>query len=315
MNHTVERIPVATMVNGSELALTIHTFRGGDGPVVGLSAAIHGDEPIGTEVLRRLATLLRQPDAGLRGTVRMLPVGNPLAYETNTRHTPLDHVNLNRVFPGDPDGWLTEQLAAKIAQHFLVDLDAYVDFHAGGAYSVVDYVFMTDAPELSRAFGTRLLYTPKIPYPNTTATIAAERGIPGVTVELGGGLYQEEEYARRNLDGLLNVLRRVGVLAGPVQPAPEQILMHDLTTIRPHHGGILVPEVHVPDLAQEVPGGTVLGRIYSPYTFELLETITAPFARSLLVLLRDNLAPIHPGSYMYMVGDAATAETLPAEAP
>ena len=90
--------------------------------------------------------------------------------------------------------------------------------------------------------------------------------------------------------------------------------MHDLAIIRPHHGGILVPEVHVPDLAREVPGGTVLGRIYSPYTFELLETITAPFARTLLVLLRDNLAPIHPGAYMYMVGDAATAELLPAEA-
>ena len=314
MEHSVERIPVATMVNGSELTLTIHTFRGGDGPVVGLSAAIHGDETIGPEVLRRLAALVGQGDVELRGTLRMLPVGNPLAYEANTRNTPTDHVNLNRVFPGDPDGWLTEQLAAKIAEHFLTDLDAYVDFHAGGAYPVVDYVYLTSAPRLSRAFGSRLLYRPKDPYPGTTATVADERGIPSVTVELGGGLFQEEEYARRNLEGLLNVLRRVGALAGQPRPAPEQILMHDLAVIRPHHGGILVPEVRVPDLAREVAGGTVLGRIYSPHTFELLETITAPFACSLLVLLRDNLAPIHPGSYMYMVGDAATAETLPAEA-
>jgi predicted deacylase len=314
VEHTVERVPVATMVNGSELGLTIHTFRGGDGPVVGLSAAIHGDEPIGTEVLRRLAARLHQSDQELRGTIRMLPVGNPLAYESNTRNTPTDHVNLNRVFPGDPDGWLTEQLAATIARHFLTGLDAYVDFHAGGAYPVVDYVYLTSAPELSRAFGSRLLYRPSDPYPGTTATVADERGIPSVTVELGGGLYQEEEYARRNLDGLLNVLRRVGVLAGPARPAPEQILMHEMAVMRPHHGGILVPEVRVPDLAREVPGGTVLGRIYSPYTFELLETIAAPFERSLLVLVRDNLAPIQPGAYMYMVGDAATAEVLPAEA-
>lgn len=311
MEHSVERIPVATMVNGSELALTIHTFRGGDGPTVGLSAAIHGDETIGPEVLRRLAALLGRSEVELLGTVRMLPVGNPLAYEANTRNTPTDHVNLNRVFPGDPNGWVTEQLAAKIAEHFLVDLDAYVDFHAGGAYPVVDYVYLTSAPELSRAFGTRLLYRPKEPYSGTTATIADERGIPSVTVELGGGLFQEEEYARRNLDGLLNVLRHLGVLAGDARPAPEQILMHDLAVMRPHHGGILVPEVRVPDLGGEVKGGTVLGRVYSPYTFELLETITAPFARSLLVLLRDNLAPIHPGAYMYMVGDGGTAETLP----
>lgn len=315
MAHTVERIPVATLVNGSTLSLTIHTFGGGDGPVVGLSAAIHGDETIGPEVLRRLAGLLEGPDGELHGTIRMLPVGNPLAYETNTRNTPTDHVNLNRSFPGDPHGWLTEQLAAKIAQHFLTDLDAYVDFHSGGAYPVVDYVYLTSAPQLSRAFGTRLLYHPKEPYPGTTATVADERGIPSVTVELGGGLHQEEQYARRNLDGLLNVLRRVGVLGGQPRPAPEQVLLHDLVVLRPHHGGILVPEVRVPDLAREVPSGTVLGRIYSPYTFELLETVTAPFERSLLVLLRDNLAPIHPGSYMYMVGDASTAETLPAESP
>jgi predicted deacylase len=244
----------------------------------------------------------------------MLPVANPLAYETNTRNTPTDHVNLNRVFPGDPDGWLTEQLAAKIDQRFLVGLDAYVDLHAGGAYPVVDYVYLTSAPALSRAFGSRLLYRPKEPYPGTTATIADERGIPTVTVELGGGLYQEEAYGQRNLDGVLNVLRSVGALTGQARPAPEQVLMRDLAILRPHHGGVLVPEVRVPDLAREMPGGTVLGRIYSPYTFELLETVTAPFERSLLVLLRDNLAPIQPGAYMYMVGDASTAEALPAEA-
>jgi predicted deacylase len=311
LEHTIERIPVATLVSGGELALTIHTFRGGEGPRVGVSAAIHGDETVGVEVLRRLAGLLTEAGDELRGTVRLLPVGNPLAYETNTRNTVLDQMNLNRVFPGDPDGWLTEQLAAKITDHFLVDLDAYVDLHAGGAYPVVDYVYLTNSPDLSRAFGCRLLYQPADRYPGTTGGVAEERGIPAVTVELGGGLYQEEDYARRVLDGVVNILRHLSVLPGAARPAPEQILMHELAILRPHHGGILVPEVRVPDLGREVPGGTVLGRIYSPYTFALLEEIVAPFDRSLLVLLRDNLAPIQPGGYMYMIGNGATAETLP----
>ncbi|MGH2559082.1 MAG: succinylglutamate desuccinylase/aspartoacylase family protein [Thermomicrobiales bacterium] len=312
MEHTIERIPVATLVSGRELALTIHTFRGGPGPRVGVSAAIHGDETVGVEVLRRLAGMLADVGDELRGTIRLLPVGNPLAYETNSRNTVLDQTNLNRVFPGDPDGWLTEQLAAKITEHYLVDLDAYVDLHAGGAYPVVDYVYLTNAPDLSRAFGCRLLYRPATRYPGTTGGVAEERGIPAVTVELGGGLYQEEAYAGRVLDGVVNILRSLGVLPGEVKPAPEQILMHELAILRPHHGGILVPEVRVPDLGGEVPGGSMLGRIYSPYTFELLEEIRAPFDRSLLVLLRDNLAPIHPGAYMYMIGNGATAETLPA---
>lgn len=313
MEHAIERFPVATLASGFELALTIHTYRGTPGPTVGLSAAIHGDETISTEVLRRLAHHLAHAGEALRGTVRLLPVANPLAYETRTRNTVLDATNLNRVFPGDPDGWLTEQLAAKIVAHFLTGLDAYVDLHAGGDLPVVDYVYLNNAAELSRAFGSKLLYHPANPYQGTTAGVALARGVPVVTIELGGGLFGEEAYARRTLDGVLNILRTYGTLAGPARSAPAQILMHDLAVMRPHTGGILVPEVHVPDLGSEVPGGTVLGRIYSPYTFDLMETIVAPYPRSLLVLLRDNLAPIHPGSYMYMVGNAETAETLPAD--
>jgi uncharacterized protein len=313
MEHTIDRIPVATMASGFELGLTIHTYRNGDGPTVAFSAAIHGDEPISTEALRRLAHHLETSGEEFRGTVRILPVANPLAYETRTRSTILDATNLNRVFPGDPDGWLTERLARKIVDHFLTaQMDAYVDLHAGGDFPVVDYVYLNNSAELSRAFGSKLLFSPAHPYQGTTAGVVLERNVPVVTIELGGGLFAEEHYAQQTLDGLLNILRTLGVLGGAVQSAKEQILMHDLAIIRPSAGGILVPEVRVPDLGSEVPGGTVLGHIYSPYTFELLETIEAPFARSLLVLLRDNLAPIHPGSYMYMVGDAATAETLPA---
>lgn len=313
MRHTIARVPVAMLANGTELALTIHEFAGEPGSIVGVSAAIHGDEPISVEIVRRLAAYLDQPGLELRGTVRLLPVANPLAYEANTRHTPGDQLNLNRSFPGDADGWLTEQLAAKIASTFLVGLDAYVDLHAGGAYPVVDYVYLANAPELSRAFGSRLLFRPETPYAGTSASVAEERGIKTVTVELGGGLGRDEQYAQQGLNGVLNVLRRLGVLPGNAIPAPEQLLMHEMVILRPHTAGILVPEVHVADLATEVSSGAVLGRIYSPYTFEELETVVAPFARSLLVLLRDNLAPIQVGAYMYMIGNGATAQTLAAE--
>jgi uncharacterized protein len=313
VRHTIERIPVTTLVSGGELALTVHTFEGEPGPTVGVSAAIHGDEPISVEIVRRLAACLGQPSVELRGTVRLLPVANSLAYEANTRHTPTDHLNLNRLFPGEPDGWLSEQLAAKVASSFLTGLDAYIDLHAGGAYPIVDYVYLTNAPHLSRAFGSRLLFNPDAPYAGTSAGLVEERGVPTVTVELGGGLFDDEGFAQRGLDGVLNVLRALEVIPGQALPAPEQVLMHEMAILRPHYGGILVPEVHVADLGREIPGGTVLGRIYSPYTFEELETITAPFDRSLLVLLRDNLAPIQPGAYMYMVGNGETAEVLPAE--
>jgi len=104
MEHAIERVTVVTMASGFELSLTIHTHRNGDGPTVAFSAAIHGDEPSSTEALRRFALHLETSGEEFRGTVHILPVANPLAYETQTRNTVLDATNLNRVFPGDSDG-------------------------------------------------------------------------------------------------------------------------------------------------------------------------------------------------------------------
>jgi predicted deacylase len=312
-DYKIERNRLTTLASGEDLNLTLHTIRGGPGPVVGISAGMHGDEPLGVEVLRRLAGHLRDCEE-LHGTVVLLPVANPLAYERNTRHTPLDHLNLNRLFPGDPDGWLSERIADKIVETFLSRIDAYIDLHSGGAYPVVDYVYLTNAPHLSRAFGSRLLFQPEAAYDGTTESYVNSRGIHAVTIELGGGLQNDEGYAVRTLDGLCNMLRTLGVLPGPAQPVPEQILMKELHILRPKRGGIYVPVIRLDRLGHEVPGGTVLGRIFNPQTFELLEEIAAPYQRNLLVLLRDNLAPIHPGSYLAMFGNAETAETLPAEA-
>jgi predicted deacylase len=120
----LERLPLTVLASGVEVALVLHELVGrrGDGPTLGLSAAIHGDEAVGVEILYHLRRRL-DPEA-LRGRVVMLPCANPLAYQANTRNTPLDMTNLNRVFPGDAGGWFTEQLADLITRRFLAPLDA-----------------------------------------------------------------------------------------------------------------------------------------------------------------------------------------------
>jgi predicted deacylase len=309
-DYTMDRHDLATMASGEPLHVTLHIISQGEGPTVGISAGIHGDEPLGVEVLRRMAAFLKTSDE-LTGTVILLPVANPLAYERNTRNTPIDHLNLNRLFPGDATGWLSERIADTITKTFLTRIDAYIDLHSGGAYPVVDYVYYNNAPELSRAFGSRLLYQPKSTYDGSTESYANSRGLPAVTIELGGGLFRDQVYAERMLAGLVNMLRTLKVLSGPARPAPEQILMKELTVLRPSHGGIYVPHVGIDDLGAELPGGTTLGRIYNPQTFEQTEAVVAPFRRNLMVLLRENLAPVHPGDYLCMAGNAETAEFLP----
>jgi predicted deacylase len=90
--------------------------------------------------------------------------------------------------------------------------------------------------------------------------------------------------------------------------AVERVIVRQMLTIRPSHGGLLVPEPPVPALGDVVEKGRVLGRVYHPATFELLETIASPLDRSLMILQRETVTRVHPGDYAYMLGDLLTAE-------
>ena len=154
----VRRIPVATMANGTEIAIFIHEMNGarGDGPTVGICAGIHGNERTGTEIV--LETARRYASGGFRGRLLLLPVADPPAFAANRRHTPVDDLNLNRVFPGDDRGWFSERLAKVITAEFLERVDVLLDLHSGGDRPTVYYIYIRNAEGLSRAFGSRVLY-------------------------------------------------------------------------------------------------------------------------------------------------------------
>ncbi len=304
------RIPVATLASGAELAIHVHEFRGGaDGPTLGLCAAIHGDEVVSVEILWRFSQ--RLPSLPFRGRVLMLPVANPLAIEGRTRHSPLDMLNMNRVFPGDPAGWVTERLAAAVTRHFLERVDVLVDLHAGGVYPTVDYVYITNAEDLSRAFGSALLYRPQpgkagTVFGGTSSGVTRDRGTPSVTVELGGGDVDQGAYVERGLRGIENVMHALGMLDGPPAPRGRQTVVHEIVTVRPAHGGLLVPAA--PALGQPVAGGAELGRVVSPYTLETIEVVRNPVARGVMILSHLTVDVVQPGDYGYMIGNLDDAE-------
>ncbi len=298
---TLDWIAVGTLASGAPLRVPVHTITGDrPGPTVGISAGIHGDEIPPIEAIRRFVAGLNAAD--LHGTLRVMPVANPLAVQGLTRHTPQDMQNLNRIFPGDPDGWLSEQLAHAIVAHFLPGLDALIDLHSGGLFPTVDYVYLLNDEALSRAFGFGVMYRTAQSFAGTLGTVAIERGIQTVIVEMGGGLAADEEYIRRGVDGIASCLRHLGALPGDPRPAASPIIVTKLLTLRPHHGGLLVPEVRIADLGTVVPRGHVLGRLFSPYTFEELETFTAPFDRTVLILHRGAVTHVQIGDYAYMLG-------------
>lgn len=133
---------------------------------------------------------------------------------------------------------------------------------------------------MSRAYGADLLYRGP-GYVGTFTSIMQEAGVPALVSEFGGASARIGHYLDKGVSGALNVARYLGLLKGEVIKTPGQRI--------------------------KIPGGTVLGRVVSPFTFEELEVIRAPFESTLLVLTRPAYTNVAPGDYGFMVAGAAGA--------
>jgi hypothetical protein len=305
-------IDVATMATGLDLNIASYTVEGvNDGPTVGLTAGIHGDELLPIEVVRRV--LERLDPAELSGRIVAIPLANPLAFEALTRHTPTDMHNLNRMFPGSADGWLTELIAHAVTEHLVPRIDALLDLHAGGAFPTVDYVYALNDLELSRSFLFPTMYQGSSYAGSLGTHVIEETGKPVVVAEIGGGGFNDDAYLDRGVTGVMNALRKLGVLSGDVLPAPQQTLLTKMQILRPRHGGILSPAVTADRLGTAVKKGSLLGVTRNPQTFEVVEEFRAPFDETQLVLVRGSIGKVHPGDYAYMLGDISSAEALAAQ--
>lgn len=301
-----EEIPVTTMASGHRLTLPLHRLVGDrPGPTLGMLALIHGDEPLPNAVLRRV---IAEVDLSkLSGSLLIMPVANPLAYEGQTRHTPIDGINLNRYFPGAPDGYVTEQIAYTLVDKFLPQVQYLIDFHSGGTYPTVDYVYLSKVqPEMSHAFGSNLLYAGP-GYRGTFSGVSEEKKIPTVVVEIGGGGLLDATYIERGVRGAFNVMKHLKMLDGAPDVPAKQTVVKELAVIHPHLGGVLYPEISLDQLGKIVPSGTLLGRVVSPYNFEELEVLKAPFPRNYMILARGTIARVNPGDYAYMCANADIA--------
>lgn len=319
---TVGRLPVTRRASGEMLELALHILRGHrEGPTLGLFGTSHGDEAYAIEIIR--ATLAQLNPAEVRGTILAIPVGNPVAFESFTRTTGqgmnTDKNNMNRVFPGSPDGWLTEQIAHSISSQFVPQLDYLIDYHCGGLETGIDYILMEEREgeagrislELSRLYGTELLFQMKTPaHGGTLSEHAHSRGIPTVVAELGGCIPVRTGYLARCVQGARNIMIHLGMLDGRMHLPAEQLLMHRRMLVRPRSGGLFIPEVGFDRLGKTVPGGTVLGRVISPHTFEELDVLRAPYDETVLIMMRGVLSRVNPGDYGYILGDRASAEII-----
>lgn len=296
-----QRVPIPGMAATGQLELGLGTA-GSTGPVALVAAGVHGDEgPWGAWAIRQLLEMT-SPDE-LLGTLRIVPVANPLAMESDTRNATIDQLDLNRTFPGSASGSYTERVAAALVEHALDGADVVIDLHGGGSWCVNAFAFQFEGGEpLSRAFGAPFI----VSGPDRDVTLtgyARSKGAQVAAIEMGGRSEFEASWARRIAIGLRRALGVAGVMTPYDHPADESLPVGPSTVLRPASGGVFMPRVGADVVGTIVPGGTVLGEVVDPVTQATLETFTAPFPETAIMLLRPMIARIEGGAMTYVVAE------------
>lgn len=322
------RIPIARRASGENLAQYVHVARGTkDGPVLGLIAAVHGDAIYGSHIVMEAFQRLNLDE--LSGTVIAVAVANPIAFESNTRATGqgmnTDMNNMNRVFPGNAGGWMTQKLADGLSRYVLDQVDAVIDYHCGGDTSI-DYTLVSGnaTPDEKRVYDyTRLMATPyvfvhdKDPFTGTIDEYVRSRGKLSIVAEQGGNIMQEG-FLELSMQRVRNFLCGLGMLPGEPELPEKQLLMTERYLVRMDHGGVFVPAVGIEALSTIVDGGTLLGTVYDFNSMEVLQEVRAPYEKSAILMSRPGMSLVNPGDYGYIISradngtwiDAPTAEEI-----
>jgi len=250
--------------------IPIAVVRNGNGPVALLTGGNHGDEYEGPLALFDLAQTLDPREVS--GTVIIVPAMNYPAFRAGTRTSPIDKGNMNRTFPGRPDGTVTEKIADYFQRELLPRADIVLDFHSGGR--TLDFVpfcaahILPDKAQEAKAFAAVEAFS--APYSVSMLeidavgmydTAAEEMGKVFVTTELGGGGTSRADTVRIARRGAINLLRHAGIVAGEVDKTPTRWLdmpSGDCFSFA-EFDGMVEPMV---DLGGSVEEGQIIARIH-----------------------------------------------------
>lgn len=244
---------------------------GGEGPTALLTGGNHGDEYEGPVALQHLAWQIEP--AEVTGRVIIVPYMNYPAFRAGTRVSPIDQVNLNRAFPGRPDGTVSQKIANYFNDVLVPMADVVLDFHSGG--KTLDFLpyaaahYLDDADQQAacvaavRAFGAPYtMMMREIDAVGMFDTAVEAQGKVFVTTELGGGGTATARSVGIAIRGATNVLRHAGFLSGEVEPdadgrmldMPDDDCFHFAT-----RDGLLHP---LADLGDQVRRGQPIAQIW-----------------------------------------------------
>lgn len=260
---------------------------------ISIVTGIHGDELEGQYVCFELARRIEEDIESLEGIVDIYPAMNPLGIDSITRGIPAFDLDMNRLFPGNAEGNMTESLAAGIVKD-LIGSDLVMDIHASNIYlteipqirinvlneeelvplakeSNVDFIWVHGASTVLEA---------------TLAYSLNSRGTPCLVVEMGVGMRITKEYGNQLVDGIFNLMHTMGIWKGKVSAPRKAIISKnpdDVSFLNASTGGLFVPDVKHWEKLKE---GDRIGRIIDPLSGKVLEEVLSP-VDGVLFTIRD----------------------------
>jgi len=279
------------LMDGSRAALPVILINGrDDGPTVYFGAGSHGDEING---IRAVGEALARIDPNrLKGRILAVPVQSPLAYRNRHRLitvSQLDQQNMHRVFPGKPDGDVSDRTSHLIMEKLVAatGCDMVLDFHTGstGSYCPPHSFIAGFGSEevLRKSFDAAIAFDAGILvnagegggiYAMQTMLhmVTTIRGVPTVGCEIGTALPADEAMIKVGVKGALNVFAHLGMIEEPVTKAGPQIVVDQVTNVRTRRGGMVKRLV---EPAEKVSKGQGLAQIINVFG-EVVDEVKSP---------------------------------------
>jgi predicted deacylase len=281
-------VPLYEDATGNPLQVPFIVARGKEpGPVVGISAVVHGNELNGIKIIHRLLEDI--PLESLRGTLLCAPIVNVPAYNRGERYFQ-DGVDLNNRFPGKPDGIPSEQYARAFVRTFLPACDYLIDLHTASE-GRTNTLYVRADYESKEIWDMASMANPEIILhvrggDGTFRNAARKKGIPAITLEAGNPAVLQGRMVNEGERGIINILRHLKMLDGEAHLKRVPIVCESSKWLRTTGGGLLETKFRLLDRVEKKqllaetrdPFGNVLQQYYAPYDGVVIGMATNPAA-------------------------------------
>ncbi len=304
------RWQVGTSFDGDAVTTPVTIVHGSSaGPKLCLTAAVHGDELNGVEVVRRVANEI--DPKSLSGSLVAIPIVNLLGFSRGSRYLP-DRRDLNRFFPGSPYGSAASRIAFSLFKSLIQHCDALIDFHTGSfdranLPQVRGDLTLDSVLEFTRGFGA----TPVLHSPGTRGMLrlaATDHGIPAVTFEVGAPARLEPDQIDFAVQAIHSVMHAQGMTQSFRMWAEPQATFYESRWVRANHGGMLFSTV---ELGDRVRQGQRLGKVVDPVK-NVENEIKSPLRGRVIGIALNQL--VLPGFAAYHIGIEQSVEQAVEEA-